>query len=408
MYNVLQLCYTCVCWAHFWGLSICHGFLTLAPFPVLLIAGLEIRVEQLKWHVFVPLGHDYVFFLILDFFAILRFWMLPEIRKYALKNPLKKHSCVFCFLSGCSWQRALQFWLEDGHPPSSLWNFWDRSLCLLCPLAQVNLWTYLDTQHVGTILALKTSGVASIFSEISCDLLWYWYWWVFQVSHCRHPKSAHLGNQVMQHSRVEGLMLGSVLAALGDGLVIPKMQAGGLGDGNPWIQIGFPILHTKKKVPSPPTKHRGGYCKKMPHFGKGKGVFKCHQVPVVGFVVSLAPTRCRRSLHSLSPNMSCRAWSPVGLQWKPPSSWQPLGCLLAWPHLRVVQAPSKGALRWGWGFGKINREGSLLHKILEMAFGNLESGVRFGSISSILVTVTNLQEYHGKNSSKACWCLSYS
>ena len=95
-----------------------------------------------------------------------------------------------------------------------------------------------------------------------------------QVSHCRHPKSTHLGNQVMQHSRVEGLMLGSVLAALGDGLVIPKMQAAaGWGDGiggNPWIQIGAPICTPKKSTPRPPIKHRGGYCKNAT-FWKRKG-----------------------------------------------------------------------------------------------------------------------------------------
>jgi hypothetical protein len=32
----------------------------------------------------------------------------------------------------------------------------------------------------------------------------------------------------MQYTRLEGLVLGSVLAALGDGLVIPKMQELGM------------------------------------------------------------------------------------------------------------------------------------------------------------------------------------
>lgn len=47
----------------------------------------------------------------------------------------------------------------------------------------------------------------------------------------------------MQHSRVEGLMLGSVLAALGDGLVIPKMQDSTHGNPN-WISN---FAHQKKK-----------------------------------------------------------------------------------------------------------------------------------------------------------------
>ena len=34
----------------------------------------------------------------------------------------------------------------------------------------------------------------------------------------------------MQYTRLEGLVLGSVLAALGDGLVIPKMQELGSGE----------------------------------------------------------------------------------------------------------------------------------------------------------------------------------
>lgn len=84
-----------------------------------------------------------------------------------------------------------------------------------------------------------------------------------QVSHCRHPKSTHLGNQVMQHSRVEGLMLGSVLAALGDGLVIPKMQAAA-GWGMALVathgsKLELQFAH-QKKVHPPPTKHRGGHC----------------------------------------------------------------------------------------------------------------------------------------------------
>lgn len=67
----------------------------------------------------------------------------------------------------------------------------------------------------------------------------------------------------MQHSRVEGLMLGSVLAALGDGLVIPKMQAAA-GWGMALVathgsKLELQFAH-QKKVHPPPTKHRGGHC----------------------------------------------------------------------------------------------------------------------------------------------------
>lgn len=62
---------------------------------MLLIAGLEIRVEQLKWACLCatwPRLRFLFYFRFLRDFAILD--VAPEVCKYGLKQPLKKHSCV--------------------------------------------------------------------------------------------------------------------------------------------------------------------------------------------------------------------------------------------------------------------------------------------------------------------------
>ena len=68
-----------------------------------------------------------------------------------------------------------------------------------------------------------------------------------QVSHCRHPKSTHLGNQVMQHSRVEGLMLRQCPGRLGRWTCHPQ-DAGWRVGCNPWeSKLDLQFCTPKKK-----------------------------------------------------------------------------------------------------------------------------------------------------------------
>ena len=92
---------------------------------------------------------------------------------------------------------------EDSNSSGSLRNPWH---CFVCPLRSMadpddpvfsgDLYTVILVEH-GTV-----------------------------ISHRVKPR------QVMQYNLVEGLVLGTVLTALGDGLVIPKMQ-----DATSWLFV---------------------------------------------------------------------------------------------------------------------------------------------------------------------------
>jgi len=77
-----------------------------------------------------------------------------------------------------------------------------------------------ELQELAFFLVLLTAGL-----EIRVEQLkWHIFVMAILPAACEILGIALYAYYVMQYTRLEGLVLGSVLAALGDGLVIPKMQ----------------------------------------------------------------------------------------------------------------------------------------------------------------------------------------
>ncbi len=219
----------------------------------------------------------------------------------------------------------------------------------------------------------------------------------------------------MQHGRVEGLMLGSVLAALGDGLVIPKMQAaeGVISKTQPgWTQLGSPI---ENQQVHPSKKHGVGWLllKKLPiwKFGKERCVrvlISISNQPLVGlwfrFSTNSLPKEFAQSFpkHELPRLVS--SWAPVEASFVLTTFGVLAG--LASPESGTSSIQGSLEMAWGCGNKRLRLRFIFMTGFWRWLLAIWRLGVKFGSISSILVTLTKLREYHGKSSSTGCWCLS--
>ena len=220
----------------------------------------------------------------------------------------------------------------------------------------------------------------------------------------------------MQHGRVEGLMLGSVLAALGDGLVIPKMQAAeGIGTRHSQDPTYEPNLDLQLKTNKyTPPKNTGLIsCNwKNCQFGKERCLrvlISISNQPLVGlwfrFSNNSLPKEFAQSFpkHELPRLVS--SWAPVEASFVLTT----FGVLAGLASPESGTSSIQGSLEMGWGCGskRLRLRFIFMTGFWRWLLSIWRLGVKFGSISSILVTLTKLREYHGKNSSTGCWCLSY-
>ena len=238
----------------------------LAFFLVLLIAGLEMRVEHLKWHIFVPLGQ----LPILKFRnAILRLLDVARGCFSRFKKIHWKSANMWIFLP------LRVFWTLD----PGTWTLRMAILPVAFEIFGIALYAYFVPwcrwtcehnleytacgHHTFTLQVAFTSEISDVTGSY------------LTFRHAVYPLFPNLGSQsirraglvsqVLQHGRVEGLMLGSVLAALGDGLVIPKMQvAPKRKTHGPKLDLQW-TAHQKKSTPR--NKTQGGYWKNAT-FGK--------------------------------------------------------------------------------------------------------------------------------------------
>ncbi len=163
--------------------------LRLAFFLVLLIAGLEIRVEHLKWHIFVPLGRScHIFFW--DWFTFFRDsgCCLRLVRYGFNKKPVKKKNkktmCFFpvrVFLTNpLSWG-----WLSSQWPLKFLGSLSMPIMSLGGELAKISFFKVCMWAPNFPFQVLQVEEGACFFLRDFPGTCWDIDGW--KVSHCRHP-----------------------------------------------------------------------------------------------------------------------------------------------------------------------------------------------------------------------------